>query len=230
MIDTLFELPETRKHPARYTDALLPVFAKHVRHLSPFHRILDPMAGTGKIFQLYKHGVEAGIHAVELEPEWAAWHPETRIGSALELPYPDRFFDAIIVSPPYGNRMADTYAGVQGEHRNTYRFALGRTLTESSGAAIQWGRAYRELHYRAWQEATRVLASGGRFILNIKDHIRNGKRMRVTRFHELTLLRLGLQRIAHERVECPGQRHGANGNLRIGYESVLVFRKGEVSL
>lgn len=222
MQHTLISMPATSPHPARYSDPLMPIFAQYAQGCN---RILDPMAGTGKVYQLAQLGVSGEIHAIELEPEWAAWHPKTRVGDALNLPYADRYFDCICVSPAYGNRMADAYAGKDGDQRNTYRFALGRPLSNGSGASLQWGRAYRELHYRAWQESARVLCDGGLFILNIKDHIRQGKRQRVTRFHELVLLHLGLRRVAHERIECPGQRHGANGKLRISYESVLVFQK-----
>ena len=49
---------------------------------------------------------------------------------------------------------------------------------------MQWGDAYRSFHVKAWREAWRVLRPGGRFVLNIKDHIRNGERMPVTDWHE----------------------------------------------
>ncbi len=222
IMNTLLPLAETRPHPARYSEPLLPVFAKYA---SGCKRLLDPMAGTGKIFKLRDYGVTADIHAIELEPEWAAWHPETGVGNALFLPYPDDYFDCICVSPAYGNRMADSYAGKPNEVRNTYRYSLGRTLNSFSGAALQWGRPYRELHLKAWEEASRVLCGGGIFVLNIKDHIRNGQRQRVTRFHELALVHCGLHFVAHEHVNCPGQRNGKNGNLRVSYESVLVFKK-----
>ena len=50
MSTALFALPaEKRKHPAKYTDALLVTFA---RMLKGRQRILDPFAGTGKVFRL----------------------------------------------------------------------------------------------------------------------------------------------------------------------------------
>jgi len=73
-------------------------------------------------------------------------------------------------------------------------------------------------------EAKRVLQPGGIFVLNIKDHIRNGKRQHVTRWHIEALERIGFCMSRHERIECPGQRFGANGNIRIDYESVILFR------
>jgi len=90
------------RHPAKYTDALLPIFA---RMAEGCQRILDPMAGTGKIFSLVRHGFAGEIHANELERDWAQQHPLTRVGNASNLPFPDGFFDGIVTSPVYGNRM-----------------------------------------------------------------------------------------------------------------------------
>ena len=44
-------------------------------------------------------------------------------------------------------------------------------------------------------------------------------------WHAVTLLMLGFVCTRRVHVPCPGQRHGANGHLRVNYESVLQFRK-----
>ena len=61
-------------------------------------------------------------------------------------------------------------------------------------------------------------------MLNVKDHIRGGVLQEVTNWHAVTLLMLGFRLHAPRARACPGQRHGANGHLRVDYESVLQFR------
>jgi hypothetical protein len=70
-----------------------------------------------------------------------------------------------------------------------------------------------------------VLRPGGALILNVKDHIRGSILQPVTNWHAVTLLCLGFVCTARERVRCPGQRHGANGDLRVEFESVLRFER-----
>ena len=57
---------------------------------------------------------------------------------------------------------------------------------------MQWGPEYREFHEQAWTEAVRVLRPGGRFVLNIKDHIRKERWWDVAAWHIQTLTARGL--------------------------------------
>ena len=124
----------TVRHPAKYTDKLLPVFAEL---LTGRTRILDPFAGTGKIFELAQWLPEADIQAVEIEPEWAAMNPRTTLGNALHLPWPAESFDAVCTSPCYANRMADHHEAKDASQRNTYRHALGHPLQPDNAGAMQ---------------------------------------------------------------------------------------------
>ena len=68
----------TIKHPAKYTDVLIPIFEKL---LKGSNLILDPFAGTGKI-----HLLPFETIGLEIEPEWANLHKNTIIGDATNMP------------------------------------------------------------------------------------------------------------------------------------------------
>lgn len=206
-------------HPARYSKALIPIFAEVLRG---YPEVLDPFAGTGLIHRLQEYGFRTT--GVEIEPEWASLHPDTRQGDALSLPFRDRTFDAICSSPCYGNRLADSHKARDASLRRSYTHDLGRKLADNNAGALHWGPKYREFHEQAWLEALRVLRRAGRFVLNIKDHIRAGERQYVAGWHVTTLSRLGLDLLFHFEVETPAMRRGANRDLRLP-EQVYVFEK-----
>jgi len=212
---------ERRPHPACYSRAVLAVIE---RHLPLEGLVLDPFAGTGRVHQLAT-GTRPTV-GVELEPEWAAWHPDTLLGDATRLPFADRCFDAIATSPAYGNRMADHHEAKDDSRRHTYRHTLGRPLHRNNAGALQWGDRYRVVHWFAWLEAVRVLRPGGRLVVNVSDHFRKGQLQPVARWHLEILEALGLFCLAVEEVPTPRLRHGANGGLRADHEIVAVFTKG----
>lgn len=217
------------RHPAKFTDSILEAAAGLLGEKTSLYGTgwaLDPFAGTGK-------GVEFldafGFNAigVELEPEWAHQGRNVVVGDALELWFHDNAFDLIFTSPCYGNRMADHHEAKDDSRRNTYRHALGRPLTEGSAAGMQWGPDYREFHRKAWREALRVLRPGGSFLLNVKNHIRNGTEIDVVKWHR-ECLRTDLQSPIDELfTPTSGNRQGQNGDVRVEGEWLLLFQKGK---
>jgi hypothetical protein len=90
---------------------------------------------------------------------------------------------------------------------------------------MQWGPGYTRFHDRAWREAVRVLKPG-LFVLNVKDHIRRGKRQPVTNWHVQNLTEIhGLEVVESIAVDCPGMRYGANRHDDDLPEWVVVFSK-----
>jgi SAM-dependent methyltransferase len=221
-VTTLFDVPATPDHPARYTTALLPVMAKMLKGR---RSILDIFGGAGGIFDL-EHWLGAGveIEAVELEPEFAALHPRTTQGNALHLPWCDDWFDAIVTSPAYGNRLADNYR--PDADCFSYAQALQRELHPDNAGGMQWnpnGGEYQVTHVLAYAEARRVLQPGGAFVLNCKDHYRNKVLQPVTQWHVNTLKALGFRKIESKRVKTPSLRYGENHDARVEYEHVILF-------
>lgn len=219
------------RHPARYSDPILPILARMVSGCDHIH---DPFAGTGRIFDLARYGFVGIITASELEPEWAAHHSQTEIADALAMPWPDNAFDAIVTSPTYGNRMADCFTPGEGWQvaataRNTYTHALGRKLHSHNSGQMQWGPGYRDFHLLAWAECRRVIRPGGLLVLNVSDHIRGGVVQSVTDWHCGALVGRGFVLAERVGVLTRRQRRGQNGDVRVGCEWVLKFelKKGE---
>lgn len=213
------DIPEKKKHPAKYSDSLLPIM---VGILKGCQSVLDPFAGTGKLEYLRHFLPETRIVTVELEPEWATMI----VGNTLSLPFGDATFEAVCTSPTYGNRMADvTYNSQSGNKWQTYACKIGRKLHKDNSGAMQWGDSYRDFHINAWAEIARVIKPDGMLILNMKDHIRNGQLMKVTDWHIDTLLSAGFDVIEYVKVETPSMRYGRNSEKRVPYESVIKFKK-----
>jgi hypothetical protein len=228
------DLGDGVSHPARYSSELIDLFRQLLAEYGlPGDNILDPFAGTGRIHDLQADGWETV--GIELEPEWANLHPDTRIGDACALPFDSETFGAIVTSPTYGNRLADSHNASDPERRRSYTHDLGRPLSEENSGDLHWRTTppgagamgsydYRNFHAIAWAEAIRVLSPGGLFVLNCCDHVRDGMVQPVTAWHCWALGCLGLEYVESRSVETRKLRQGANGNLR-EQEQIHVFRK-----
>jgi len=212
------------RHPARYSPQLLPHFA---RLLSGKQRVLDPFAGTGeRLLAICPHAC-----LNEIQYKWANQTRRGVVGNALSLPYPTGYFETVITSVAYGNRMADSFKDGQPQKkykRNTYTHAYGAPLHPDNSGAMQWGPKYRRLHYRAMFEIWRTLAPGGVYILNVSDHIRNFKQVPVSKFHRRLAQALGFVLLETILVTTPRNRQGQNHTARVACEYIYVFRKGVI--
>lgn len=220
-------------HPARYSRALVDEFRSIIDLYGiPGDNILDPFAGPGGIHELQNDGWETV--GIEIEKEYADMHPSTVHGSALDLPFDPETFAAIVTSPTYGNRLADSHNASDPERRRSYTHDLGHPLNRDNSGTMHWrttpGRGaagsedYRNFHEKAWDEAVLVLRPGGLFVLNCCDHIRDGLTQPVTAWHCWMLGRLGLEYVESRSVATQKLRQGDNAGLR-HQEQVHVFRK-----
>jgi tRNA G10 N-methylase Trm11 len=115
-------------------------------------------------------------------------------------------------------------------HRRSYKHYYGDGFftdapLQSNAGAMAFGDEYKELHRAAWAEVERVLRPGGRFVLNVKDHIRNGKRVRVAAWHRRTVLALAFDELWRWDIPLDGYGYGANRGARVPTEQVYVFER-----
>lgn len=224
-------------HPAPYHLNILAEFDRilswRFRERHNKIRILDPMAGTGRI-HLLDHWHEEGdnpprvISAVDIE-EWPDQEGPVRIADSTnpKLWNPGQF-DAICVSPVYPNRMTDHHNAKDDSVRHSYTHDLGMPLEANNTGRMPWGEEHRRVTTEIWRNCNLWLPVGGLFLLNIKDNLYTKKkvkwRRRATDWHIVTLLWCGFTLLEITDVPLKGMRFGANPE-RVPFEHVITFGK-----
>lgn len=108
-----------RKFPAKFSAPILEQIALELRARLIMGTVLDPYGGIGGIHALRDAVPGLDTVAVEIEPEFAACHPDTLCGDSRLLGevLGDRAgtITAVVTSPDYGNRLADQYLGSENE-------------------------------------------------------------------------------------------------------------------
>ena len=217
--------PQSTDHPAVFSTAIVAAIVELLDGIG-VTRILDPFAGTGIVHTIAdKLGVDS--IGVEIEREWAKLHKRTLCADSRLLTRADvGRFDAIVTSPTYGNRMADHHTARDESDRATYRHRLGRKLSAHNSGGMQWGDEYRSLHAVVYRRVVKLLEPGGMFVLNVKDHVRNGARQPVSGWHVAALLDLGLLYVDDNPVVTRGLGGaGDNAESREGIEHVYLLTK-----
>lgn len=217
------------KHPAKYSDALIPLIAVILRRYN-VKSVFDPMAGTGKIGEIRKYGFEGRIDCNDIEPDWIIglekkWDTFTFQDASYFYNIGNGAIDCICTSPTYANRLADHWNPKDNSKRFSYKFNIGRELHSENTGNKHWGKAYREKHEAIWLECYRILKSNGLLILNISNHIRGGKEIFVSEWHREILKNIGFVLIELHRIKTPRLRFGANSSLRVEFENLFVFKK-----
>lgn len=225
------------KHPAKFSAPILTLIGHMLGDRAAEGTILDPFAGIGGVLDLAHLWPEAHWWLNELEPEWAAACEKRMIFQDvpglvtawdwLSVNAKRHDINTVITSCTYGNRMADNHTPSPEDtsRRITYRHTLGRPLTDNNSGGMQWGETYRHFHVQAWRKVHEALRDGGMFVLNVSDHIRGGRVQPVTAWHRSTIAGFGFESMGEEKVETKRMRLGANGDARVGYETVMMWRK-----
>jgi len=219
------------KHPAKFSPSILDVIRDilSTRAVPEDALILDPFSGVGRCHDL---GWPRTV-GVELEMPWCRVQegPVVRADSTA-LPFRAQTFDAAVTSPTYGNRFADKHKAKDGSVRRSYTHDL-RTSTgdedyqlhPGNTGGMKWGRDYWRVHGAVYDEVWRVLVDGGLFVVNVSDHIKNRKVVRVVDWHRRALAARGFEVVDVLDVETPRLRHGANRDARVDGEAVIVCEK-----
>ena len=225
----------TVTHPAKFTGEQLfhiydhlPTLSSHLSRLGP--TVFDPFAGVGTVADLREHDARVIVTGMEIEPEWADQSPIVETGDSLTyMALTRKRYDAVVTSPSYGNRMADSYDGRDGSVRNTYRIALGRPLDEQNGARLAFTDApwdeYKDFHAEAIDGMVRVTRKGGRIIVVVKNFIRDGEVVDVVGWWRAQFKARSLTEMAYIPIKAGGLGYGANRDERVEYEYVLVWEK-----
>ena len=103
-------------------------------------------------------------------------------------------------------------------------------MSEGNAGAMQWSSAYCELHAKALFEFSRVLVPGGLFVLDIKDHVRDGKLQGVPDWWVAAAYVNGFPTVVERRlVSLKGDQNTARmrkqGRAVVDVEEIIVFRR-----
>ena len=131
------------------------------------------------------------------------------VGDVLDLSAHRWAFDAVVTSPPCGNRLASRRPMADPGGHHDYASRLGSELAASNrGARLE--PAYREFFTSAWPEVAASLTPGGTLVVALRDHLRGVQWCAVAGWH-VSALQLTLNRASLRATERP--RDAPNGAL-----------------
>lgn len=235
------------KHPAPYSKVFKPLLRRLIKDFEP---CLDPLAGIGSLGLpgLVHSELEIGWAAQCPRPTVAAnamalpFRGGAFRGVVTSPVYGNRMSDHYKaadlcswcqgsgkrpdpVGPNRHDQRCRKCLGTGKSPRKTYREYLGQDLHGDNAGRKQWGKPYQDTHLAIWPEVVRVLADGGRFVLNVSDHYREGVLVAVSDWHRDVICGLGLSLVDGYTVPTRRHRRGQNHQLRADHEFIYVFQK-----
>ncbi len=215
----------TIPHLCPWSEPILDALRPILRNAPGVH---DPFAGAGDRLGALCDELEVGFTGTELEPEWVA-DPRVLVGDSTDPDsYPEPIagrWPWIVTSPVYPNGMADHFEPKDASKRMTYRARLGRPLHENNAGrhSVRGGKKaehrYWDLHARCvrlWPDVA---------VVNVKDFLTAGRLYPLTARWFSLLEDDGYVVDQVHRVPCPGNRYGANHDVRVEHESILVAHR-----
>jgi hypothetical protein len=221
-------------HPARWSHEILEVIAPIIAGLNlPVH---DPFAGTGQRLGELCDRLGLTFTGTEIEPEFIVDARVIAGDSTDPATYPTREHVAV-TSPVYPNGMADHFKANDTSKRHTYRQALAENLgydrpLHPNNMGRYAGRFRRGLASEAKHFAIAescIPHWPTRVIVNVKDVVTTKGTIPVVEMWRELLAAHGYVAIQQIDVATPGQRNGANGQVRADTEAVLVALQWEVT-
>jgi hypothetical protein len=218
------------KHPARFSREILDVLRIELSSAPWVH---DPFAGTGERLGALCDELGVGFSGTELEAPFIVDRRVHQGDSRDRRTYgiePGRFW--IVTSPVYPNGMADHFKPRDASRRFTYRAAAIELSGDPDYALHEANmgrysvRAGAKAERTYWELAAAVIDQwhqAERAIVNVKDFTTGERYVDVTGGWRLAMACKGWHLVRRHDVPCPGMRHGANGNVRVDTEAVLVF-------
>jgi hypothetical protein len=215
------------RHPCPFPAPVLAALAPLLSALAaPVH---DPFAGTGLRLGALCDRLGLEFTGTEIEPEFIV-DPRVLEGDSTDPhTYPPPPY-VIATSPVYPNGMTDHFQARDESRRHTYRQYLAAITGEDRPLHPhnmgRWGNRFRR---SARSEATHFAIARrcvrhwpDRALVNVKDVVAASYHVPVVEIWASLLREAGYRIQAEHEVRTPGQRDGANGDLRAEHEAILV--------
>jgi hypothetical protein len=212
----------TAKHPAVFTNSIIDALRELIpQHIPEGLYICDPFAGDGQKLGALCDELGRWFRGIDIE-EW----PDSRAtwGDSTEpYWYPDQPH-AIVTSPTYNNGVNDHFKPSDASRRLTYRSRLGRELHVNNTGRYS-GRGSKKAEQEYWRITEDVVKHWPDIALvNVKDSIRGDSIYPLVNLWRVLLLKHGYK-IQRVDVPCPGWRFGANSELRVDTEAILIAKR-----
>jgi len=218
-------------HPAKFSPQVLVCIKPLILEIGlPVH---DPFAGTGERLGALCDELGVVYTGSEIEPEYIKDDRVVGADSTRITSYP--FHDHMIVtSPVYPNGMTDHFHAQDDSKRHTYRQGLAAILGYDRPLKLnnmgRYGNRYRRslaselTHFGIAEDCVEHWPTHA--IVNVKNVVASSYTVDVIGKWKDLLAKEGFRVSAEIEIATPGQRHGANGDLRADHEAVIVAARG----